>query len=220
MSWNPFKKQESDIDKLISDLNDQINQMGQLTPSQLGVGQSSSGTSVQIGSAGGANSSSSYPGVFTGSGTVQTSAPTLTTQQITQMLQSFMKGLTPEEQVEFDNLKQEYQIDNKRLKLAEFKKLPTEIRQFVINASMWQDIVKKINETNAPISDRQQELQKKDQQGKMFAGMGMHTTTSGFMSIMTNIPLPEGLTVEDLKNAHIEQALEEEMFNGEEENRP
>ena len=236
MNWNPFKKQDTQMDKLISDINDQINQMTQIGAgnNNIGaIGQSSSGTSVNIG--GGANTttttnigvgSSGQTLGIGGNGTLvwggaggggggSGGAGQLTTSQIMTTIQGFM-GLTPEEAKELENLNKEQTIENKTLKLSEFKNMPPELRQFVINASFWTDMVKKINETKAPQSDRQKELIQKESISKMFSG-SLSVQAVGYMNVFATLPLPEGLTVDDLRQAHLEQTLEEEMLNGKEE---
>lgn len=171
-----------------------------------------------------------YPGAPLIPGTVQVPhIPNqhLTIQQHQQMLQQMsISGLTSEEKVEFDKLTEEYKQEIKTAKITAFKKLPTELRQFVINFFTWQEAVDTISNVSPSKSDRLKELDAKNEYGRLFGqgfgqGLGQYIggwpsythTASGIISV--GLRLPEGLTIEDVKQAHIEASMEEEMLNGE-----
>lgn len=166
-----------------------------------------------------------YPGAPLIPGTVQVPyiIPNqhLTIQQLQQMLQPMsISGLTPEEKVEFDKLTEEHKQEIKVAKVTAFKKLPTELRQFVINFFSWQEAVSSISAVNPDKSDRLKELEIKNEYGRLFSqqlgqyiGSWTGTATSGIISV--GLQLPDGLTIEDIKQAHIEASMEEEMLNGE-----
>lgn len=147
----------------------------------------------------------------------------LTPQHLQQMLEQMsISGLTSEEKVEFDKLTEEYKQEIKTAKITAFKKLPTELRQFVINFFTWQEAVDTISNVSPSKSDRLKELDAKNEYGRLFGqGLGQyiggwtsHThTASGIISV--GLRLPEDLTAEELKQAHIEASMEEEMLNGE-----
>lgn len=148
----------------------------------------------------------------------------LTPQHLQQMLEQMsISGLTPDEKAEFDKLTEEHKVNVKVAKISAFKKLHTDLRQFVINFFSWQEAVATINQTQVDVPDRLKELRLKEEHGKLFTqGLGQyigghsyHISADGLMSFPTQLVLPEGMTVEDLRQAHIEATLEEEMLDEE-----
>jgi hypothetical protein len=233
MSWNPFTKKQQSLQNIVANAI----QQGQVTTNNT----TTTGTSIQIGGSPTFTTTSipSFPSVqgigaagggltIGGAGaagglTIGTSGQSLTVGQNGNLfwgggvntLGGFTVGLTQDEQKEFESLKKDWEIEKKVARIAEFKKIASEMRQFVINALMWYEQVQTINDAQAPQSARLQELINKEAAGKMYTlnGGNIATWTNGPYQML---PLPEGLTVEDLKNAHIEQTLEEEMLNEEE----
>lgn len=206
--WNPFKTKtpEEELQEMLDQLSPHQPQLqpmpgyppGMLQPQQLppGLGGIHVGQGQVI-----------SPGMLGG----------MSQSQLQQILSTFMIGLTEDEKKEHAQLQAEWENERKNAKLNEFKKLPTELRQFVINAFTWSDHVKKINETTVPKSARLEELTTKDNTGRLHTqGSWTTHTTAGFMNIFANLPLPDGVKLEELANAHSEQCIEEEILNGEE----
>lgn len=211
----PFNKPEkSDLEKAIDDLNDLNNQLNQANSQNSSFANTVISGSAGIQNSGGAGSSGNANNIGSvqigGVGGIYTTTGTSIT-----LPGAFghYESLTPQESSELESLKKDNVIETKIAKLTEFKKLPTQLRQFVINACMWQDTVQKINEITAPESDRQKELAYKDQHGKLLTTQGWSVSVNSFINSMTSISLPNDLTTDDLKNAHAEQAIEEEMLD-------
>ena len=155
----------------------------------------------------------------------------LTPAQLQQMLSSMTIGLTSEEKEELDRLTIEHGHEIKKQKLNAFKKINPALRQFVINAITWRESLTEINSVHVDKSQRLQELEQKRQQHNWYtsAGGSFHQQ-SGKSSLWTPsfdpshmdgmlrmVGIPEGITIQDLMEAHVEATLEEEMLNGEEE---
>lgn len=192
--WNPFSKKQDSLQDALYDLN-----------KQLGSPQQGSGTLLPA-----------------AHGTFQVPHNHYITQpQLQQWLQQLsVGGLTPEEKVEFDKLTEEYKANLKQSKLTAFKKLPTELRQFVVNFFTWQESINLINAIMVDKSERLKELEQKNDYGRLFLQqvglyVGSTYTTTGLSQILFQIGIPEDLTAEELKQAHIEASMEEEMLNGE-----
>lgn len=196
-------------------------QADQATLDQL-MGQSSSGTTIdpralgqQQGSSAGGLSHSQLGQLF-GSGLISPS-------QLQGILAS-LQPLTPTEQAELEQLKVDYANQIKSAKLAAFKRLHSDMRQFVINAISWNENLKEINDAgNVPKSERHAELEQKAQSGR-FLGPGQYVGSPSYSPNMTMdfsqfiklINLPDGITADELKQSHLEATLEEEMLNGQE----
>lgn len=197
--WNPFSKTD---DQTLEDALEELQKQSAGFGSQ-GPGLGSQGPGLGL------------PGL-----TVPPT-PLLTPQQLSQILTAASMGLTPDEKVEFDKLTEEHKVNVKVAKISAFKKLHTDLRQFVINFFSWQEAVATINQTQVEAPERLKELQLKEQHGKLFTqGLGQyigghsyHISADGLMSFSTQLALPEGVTVEDLRQAHIEATLEEEMLD-------
>lgn len=152
---------------------------------------------------------------FTGSGQV------LTTSDYEKMLRDLLSIYVPpiskEEGEELERLKVEYEADNKLAKLKAFKALSSELRQFVINSHEWESARTSINNTEAEKSERYKELLAKRTTGlggPYHSGVtvGMDPSSMFYPSIGP-VALPNGISLQDLKNAHIEASLEEEVLN-------
>lgn len=195
-----------------SDMLDQFygSSAGSSNP-QLGQGQGST-----LGGAGSAGATSDpYAGMF----------GNLDPAILKQLIGGITIGLTAEEKEEFDRLTVEHKHEIRKHKMEAFKKIAPEMRQFVINALTWNDELGNINNTPVDKSQRLTELEVKSR-----GGFNSHshtynpanawypgTRSEASISLSSFVGIPEGLTVEDLKQAHIEATLEEEMLNGEEE---
>lgn len=155
--------------------------------------------------------------VYIGNGSGGGAGGAMSPSQLQKMLSGLWpNSITKEEQEELARLKGEYEAERKAARLAEFKKLPAELRQFVMNSVAWSSAVASINAVDVPMSERHKELKSKED---VFKSYGTIHTQGGWSYPFSfgSMPLPEGLTLEDIKNAHIEQSLEEEMLNGKEE---
>lgn len=136
--------------------------------------------------------------------------------QILKILQGYTGGLTADEQKEFSELKKQHEADIKTAKLSVFKKLASELRQYVINSYEWKSSVHEINQTKAEKSERLRELENKESLTRGYGGASLGSYHAGFSpeyKLNLELELPEGLTIEDLKQAHMEACLEEEMLN-------
>lgn len=192
------------VDQQIQDLVDALNNTSNGpyatttagNPNALvGQGQQTAGNTVYIGNGSGQISQAQW-------GTLQ------------QALAAFI-GLNQAEQDEMKRLKEDHEIKSKGVKLAEFKKLHKDLRQFVINAFSWQESIEAINESGAEKDPRLVELETKDANSKMYTqgstwSIGGAFDLSNYFAVM---PLPKGLTKDELKAAHVEATLEEEMLN-------
>lgn len=144
---------------------------------------------------------------------------------IKQLLGQITIGLSPEEKEELDRLTLEHSQEVRKHKLDAFKKVAPEMRQFVINALTWHEELSRINDAPVGKSQRLTELETKSRGGlnnhnhNWYPNSTWNTGTKNqaMVSLSSFVGIPEGLTVDDLKQAHIEATLEEEMLNGEEE---
>lgn len=170
----------------------------------------------------GPQTSTPFPGVAAMGSQVTMSSPSGYSQsQLQHALAGLAVGLTKEEQEQLQNLRTEHTAQVKLAKLGTFKKLPGTIRQQVIDAYEWKICFDNMNATTVVKDPRLAELEKKEEMYNMFTHSGMykrHTQTSIDPSAYPGIfygfnqNLPQGLTLEDLKHAHMEASLEEEML--------
>jgi hypothetical protein len=148
-----------------------------------------------------------------------TTGGTLTQDQIEQILKGVTTiGLTAEEEKELEELKAQHAGLIKAAKLSVFKKLPSDMRQFVINNLEWEDRVAEIESATTEKSTRLQELENRDRRvfinnGQSFSGTNWHDANIGNFPIARTIRLPDGLTANDLRQAHVEATLEEEVLH-------
>lgn len=132
-------------------------------------------------------------------------------------------ALSQAEELELAHLEAENLVNVKAAKLNQFKSLPKEFRQTVINLISWDEERKKINETLAPGSDRLLSLRaRKVNNGSFFGGLHHHTSFghgSGHWPPeglqFTPVLLPEGITREELVQAHLDASLDEELVTEE-----
>ncbi len=134
---------------------------------------------------------------------------------------SGLEGLTPEESQELSRLKEEHVVKVKIAKLNVFKKLAPEMRQFVLNAFGWRRHLDVIQQTTADKDQRLVDLETKSNHGRLFTqdSTSFQRWPAGidprmFDDINRMITLPDGITEQDLEQAHLEATLEEEMLNG------
>jgi hypothetical protein len=133
--------------------------------------------------------------------------------------------LTSEEAEELNRLAIDRATESKRLKVEEFKKLPADFRQTVINKLLWKKFVKEANEKEVQMTDREAELINKQNQANMGIGSYIggsnlrissgstqwYTGPNGALSIEEAVSLPAGLTEADLIDAHNEACAEEAL---------
>lgn len=134
--------------------------------------------------------------------------------------------LTPEEEVELKDLEVEHRIATKKAKLDHFKQMPREFRQSIINVLIWEEAVEEINAINPLVPERMRQLQSTKQLhggyygsglGSTFGpGLGHHSSSSMWPPsfVKTKTMLPEGITKEELMEAHMDASLEEELQSG------
>jgi hypothetical protein len=172
------------------------------------------------GASGGAGSSGGTIVTTTGAGAAFGGTNgTYVSGTLQQMLTQMMTPMSKQEADELENLKKDHEVKLKLAKLATFKTLPSEIRQLVVNAYEWKTCYDKMNTTDIAKDPRLQELEAKETQAKGWIGTtGTITFTSPSMwqpYMFTTIDLPAGVTLEDIKKAHMEATLEEEMIKSE-----
>lgn len=119
--------------------------------------------------------------------------------------------LSPEEQKELETLEAEYQINLKAAKLAEFKKLPKELRQWVIDYITWQKVFSQVDQASVQKTQRQIDLENKKNNGYLSI-KGNPWAQQGYVF---NLPMPAGLSNEDIEQAHLEASLEEQIIDSE-----
>lgn len=129
-------------------------------------------------------------------------------------MNTFNLGLSKEETEEMNRLKVEYTYEGKKAKILAFKQLAPEMRQFVISALTWQESLKQINSIAPAKSIRLIELENKNNAGQSLSTTWSTSATDMFGSVFATIYLPNSITAEDLKQAHLEVTLEEEVLNG------
>lgn len=121
-------------------------------------------------------------------------------------------GLSKEEREELNALKEYREEELKSKKIAEFKKLPAELRQFITNALTWKKESDRIGQLNLNKLAREIELETKEVSGGNLSwANGTITMASSFYDPTT----PDGLSFEDIEQAHIDATLEEQVLNNE-----
>lgn len=219
MSWNPFNKKDPSLKPpqgdagqvLMSDGN------GSVIYAQAAMGQ----TAGQASGGAFSQSQAGYGGAGNGSfgqaGNVSIYSG-MTPSNIQQRLASMPISLTKEEQAELETLQKEHNIKVKQAKLNIFKALHADMRQYVINVHEWQTYCNNMNKATIDKDPRLVELNKIDSNGKLLFHAGNSTTYGYYNNDLTahiHLPLPEGISLEDLKQAHMEASLEEEMLGNE-----
>lgn len=215
-----MKKKSQDLLDQITQIQDDIFSQGSTgNPPGLGPAQGTTTGGAQIATGQGSTSGQSS-GLF----------GSLTPQQISQMLQGFGVPLDKEEQDEYDRLNLEHQAEIKKQKIAVFKKCSPDLRQFIVNFFTWKEVTQEINQVVVAKPERLEQLETK-KKNNMFGSSKSHWHQSSFgttgskaswdpgmtESLLSQMGLPEGMTPEELKQAHIEATLEEEMLNVNEE---
>lgn len=202
MSWFSKKKEDGISDQELMDALANAPTV-QIDPNAIAQGQGQ-GQGLAIGTSGPIN--------VTLTGTQQ--------QQLQQMMGTLQFGLSPEEKKELEELEREHAIKLKTERLSIFKKMDGSIRQSVINALIWKETMEAMNAATVEKSQRQVDLEAKN---VLFKNMFIHTQGSnwtyntGTDLFFNGIALPQGVTVEELKQAHADATLEEEVLNGREE---
>lgn len=144
-------------------------------------------------------------------------------------MQATVQPLSNEEQKEYQRLEKEHEEEVKSAKLAYFKALPPEFRQTIINILQWETVAKEINHIEPPKSERLRELEGRARRTNPFAGYG-HSYSKQFypsggsplQDALDNLGrhhyptnMPNGLTLEQLEEAHLEATIEEELLKNE-----
>lgn len=119
--------------------------------------------------------------------------------------------ITPEEVKELAALEEEHKINVKTAKMNEFKKLPKELRQWVIDCITWQKVSQQVGQATVEKSARQIELENK----KNIGGIQFAPGTNLWGNPYLPLSMPDGITHEDLEMAHLEASLEEEVIDSE-----
>ncbi len=164
--------------------------------------------------------STPFPGIAAMGAMVTASSP-YSHSQIAQALQGLTLGLSKEEQDQLQELRKEHATATKLVKVNIFKKLPSSIRQQVIDAYEWKIAFETMNASTATKDQKLIDLERKEEMHSMLVHSGLGykrqqafdpTAYPGIL-FTHNQGLPNGLTLEDLKQAHMEASLEEEMLS-------
>jgi hypothetical protein len=116
-----------------------------------------------------------------------------------------------EEENELASLEIEHKKSIKIEKLNIFKKLSSENRQFVINNIIWNETLSRMNSVALEPSERLKSLRNRT--------LSTDAVTLNYAHSVNKINfaqslLPDDMEFEDLKQAHLEASLEEEMLDG------
>jgi hypothetical protein len=129
------------------------------------------------------------------------------------IVQTLSYLLSKEEEEELKLLEEEYVAATKIAKINKFKELHPEMRQMIIAHLIWQDQREIISKTEADKSDRLVELKQKQVMSRSYGITGQCTNINN--PIYTTIALPEGLSKEDMIEAHTAATMEEELLKDE-----
>ena len=124
--------------------------------------------------------------------------------------------ISPEETKELEELDRQYKEDVKNVKLQAFRELPSALRQHVINQLVWYKMAQEISHKTATKSQRHIDLEGKKLPFQM---AGLSTYIGSVQSTMwgnipnTSVPpvMIEGLSADDLIQAHNDATLEESI---------
>jgi len=143
---------------------------------------------------------------------------------IADLMKSISMKPTAEELKELEQLEDDYRRELKAAKLAPFKALPAVLRQRVIDKFLIHECFERMNSTQIGKTDRQRELENKRDIHSAYGGN--YINSAGVNSASWNgygyepypetekpLPLPQGITIEDLQEAHLSKSLEEEIEN-------
>lgn len=122
----------------------------------------------------------------------------------------FPTPLSDAELKELNILKEQHATESKAVKKQKFRELHPELRQMVIAMLLWQEKCLEISVSESTKTDRMKELEARH----MTLSSQWFTSTVG--PYVTAPPIPHGLTVQDLQEAHTEATLEEEILSCEE----
>ena len=132
--------------------------------------------------------------------------------------------LTQAEQQELETLRADFKNEVKKARLDIFKGLPSAIRQSTIDAFEWENCRQTMNSIAGTMGQRLQELTNKEQLSTLLSGFS-HSSLSHYLGqsswhysegnahIAFAPTLPDGITLEDLKIAHVEATMEESIQN-------
>ena len=154
------------------------------------------------------------------SGTVQANPTPADTHSIHKLIEDLFKNLqnsSPEEVLELESLRTEHAQKIKAAKIERFKKVPGRIRQQVIDRAIWAEERTAINNVGA--IDKDPRLVQLENKKRLSQGFSSGSSYGG------NIPIdlsgvdfdtfaiwPEGLSLEDMKMAHLDATAEEELL--------
>jgi hypothetical protein len=164
----------------------------------------------------------SHPGGLPVAGDIYIDSSTITIHSTGIQLDQF-KELTPEEKERLKNLEEDRKRETKKAKLDIFKKLPSSVRQQVVDHLIWSDAVNKITSTEVPKSKEQQELEIRDElHNNVHIGFSRSAgSTMDYDVIKEQIYggrflrgpiLPKDITPEELIRAHAEATAEEALL--------
>jgi hypothetical protein len=120
---------------------------------------------------------------------------------------------TPEEQAELAILESDRQARNKQAKMDVFKALSAEARQRIINVIEDEDAVSAIVDAEAPRSQRQIELENRPGNYILNGSISINNLnwTADLRYSRKNEFEGKGITINDLKSAHADMLMDEEL---------
>lgn len=130
---------------------------------------------------------------------------------------AFSFHLSVDERSELIDLEREAEAVLKKGKLDIFKSLPAALRQTIVDTLLWDNAVNKMNGLQYMPSERLRELRHRDDMAttSRFSGYpSMHNGTSHFPGMKVKnekFELPNGISADELIQAHLEASVEEEL---------
>jgi hypothetical protein len=125
---------------------------------------------------------------------------------------TFGDPLSKEETRELTLLTEEHLLKTKLLKIEYFKKVPSEVRQEILNIITWQQYKKDISQIESEKTDRHKALESKKNSSNIFISGGTAWFSASYD--IYSILLPDGITLSELKQAHIDSLMEEQVLDG------
>lgn len=189
-----------------------FNMFGVSEPPQQSTTTPQQGTNTTLGPQGQSQGGSAGSNQFMPQTQTQINFPISGQYQVNGVL--YGAGLTADEYEELRELDREYEITKKKSKLEFFKTINSELRQFIINSFEAETTLNDMNNHSVNRSPRHVELEMR--QGptlKTYYNQSNYHNTASYGLTGKWLSLPEGITLEELKIAHVEASLEEEMLD-------
>jgi hypothetical protein len=151
---------------------------------------------------------------------IATTVSTIATSNISNGIglnwQPYDACLTKEEKDEYEQLMHEHKVAVKQCRLEAFKGLSTELRQFIINQLTFGKHISDLHKYTVNNNPRLTELTNRNLNSMNMINFASGSgTISAFRDPFLLNSLPEGITVEDIQQSHLERCLEEQLLDEE-----